>query len=69
LTAEQLDVAIAARDAVGGPVVGVDLLPCRDGRLLVLEVNAVPGWKGLAAALDVDIAREIMIYIRDTVRA
>lgn len=48
--------------AVGGSVLGVDLLPLRDGRLMVLEVNAVPGWKGLAATLNVDIAREVLVH-------
>lgn len=60
LTSEQADVASRARAAVGGRFVGVDLLPARDGRLFVLEVNAVPGWRGLATALDVDIAKELL---------
>jgi glutathione synthase/RimK-type ligase-like ATP-grasp enzyme len=29
---------------------------------MVLEVNAVPGWKGLAASLGVDIAREVLLH-------
>ena len=28
----------------------------------MLEVNAVPGWKGLARTLDVDIARLVLNY-------
>ena len=31
-------------------VAGVDLLPGPDGELFVIEVNAVPGWRALAAA-------------------
>ena len=58
----QRDVAQRSAMAVGGSVLGVDLLPLRDGRLMVLEVNAVPGWKGLAATLDVDIAREVLLH-------
>ena len=58
----QRDVARRSAMAVGGSVLGVDLLPLRDGRLVVLEVNAVPGWKGLAATLDVDIAREVLLH-------
>ena len=57
---QELSVALRARDSVDGTVVGVDLLPCRDGQLYTLEVNAVPGWRGLASALQVDIAREII---------
>ncbi|MBM4022842.1 MAG: RimK family alpha-L-glutamate ligase [Planctomycetes bacterium] len=33
--------------AVSASIGGVDLLPATDGRVLVLEVNAVPGWRGL----------------------
>ncbi len=58
----QRDVAQRSAKAVGGSVLGVDLLPLRDGRLMVLEVNAVPGWKGLASTLDVDIAREVLLH-------
>ncbi len=60
LTSEQADLAARSRDAVGGMLLGIDLLPARDGRLLVLEVNAVPGWRGLAQALNVDIAKTFL---------
>ena len=62
LTDEHRELALKSAAAVGGTVLGIDLLPLRDGRVVVLEVNAVPGWKGLAAALDVDIAREILLH-------
>lgn len=63
LTGEQADMALRSRDAVGGSFLGVDLLPARDGRLLVLEVNAVPGWRGLAQALKVDIAKVFLSWV------
>jgi RimK family alpha-L-glutamate ligase len=53
----------AAR-AVGAPLAGVDILPGRDGRLYVLEINAVPGWRGLARALQVDVAACVLDWIR-----
>ncbi|QDV27865.1 ATP-grasp domain-containing protein [Aureliella helgolandensis] len=62
----ELDLAWRAARAIGGAVVGVDLLPTLDGRRLVLEVNAVPGWRGTGAALGVDIARQVVQYaLRD----
>jgi RimK family alpha-L-glutamate ligase len=45
------DLARRAVAAVGGVLGGVDLLPANDGRVLVLEVNAVPGWRGLESVV------------------
>ena len=52
--------ALRAARAVGATMAGVDLLPDEDGRLLVLEVNAVPGWRALAAATGIDVASAII---------
>jgi len=60
LTAELKDLAHLAADSVGAPLAGVDVLPGKDGRLYVLEVNAVPGWKALARTLDVDVAAKVL---------
>ena len=57
------ELALSAAHAVGAPFAGVDLLLGRDGRLLVLEVNAVPGWKALAATLQVDVAAMLLDYL------
>jgi ribosomal protein S6--L-glutamate ligase len=43
---------------------GIDLLPdSATGRLTVIEVNAVPGWRALGAATGVDVAREILLEL------
>jgi ribosomal protein S6--L-glutamate ligase len=57
-----------AAAAVGAPWAGVDLLPGRDGSLYVLEVNAVPGWKGLAETLKLDVAALALEFIESVVR-
>jgi ribosomal protein S6--L-glutamate ligase len=62
LSREQERLALAAAEALKTPVAGVDLLPGRDGKLYLLEVNAVPGWRALAPATGVDIAAEIVRY-------
>jgi ribosomal protein S6--L-glutamate ligase len=55
----------AAR-AVGARMAGVDLLPdLENDGLTVIEVNAVPGWKALASATGVDVARLILRDLMD----
>ena len=57
--------ALAAAEAVGADMAGVDLLPDLDrGEPVVLEVNAVPGWRALAAATGVDVAAAVLSYLR-----
>ena len=52
-----------ASAAIGADIAGVDLLPARDGRLLALEVNAVPGWRALAHTLEIDIAERVLEFL------
>ncbi len=63
LTPQQEQLALAAADALGAPVAGVDLLPDREGRWYVLEVNAVPGWRALAPVSGIDVAAEIVRFL------
>ncbi len=60
VTEELATLAFAASRAVGTLIAGVDILPARDGRLYVLEVNAVPGWKALGRTLDIDVAALVL---------
>lgn len=59
-TFEQVSIAYKACKAINGWMIGVDILPTRDGRNVLLELNAVPGWKATAAALNVDIASVVL---------
>jgi ribosomal protein S6--L-glutamate ligase len=52
-----------AAAALGAEVAGVDLLPATDGRVLVLEVNAVPGWRGLEAATGADVTEVVARHV------
>ncbi len=63
LTDEMAELARRAADCIGAPVAGIDLLPARDGRMYVLEVNAVPGWQALWRALGVDVARHVLEFV------
>ncbi len=65
LTPEIAELARRAAAAIGGEMLGIDLLPAADGRLLALEVNAVPGWRALGRALGVDVAARLVEHIAD----
>ena len=55
--------ALRAAAAVGADYAGVDLLPSRDGRVFVLEVNGIPGWQGLQRATGLDVAAAIVEHL------
>ncbi|HJT31940.1 MAG TPA: RimK family alpha-L-glutamate ligase [Pirellulales bacterium] len=63
VTPELAELAHRAAEVVGAPLAGVDLLPGRDGQLYAIEVNAVPGWKALARAQGIDVARLVLEFI------
>jgi ribosomal protein S6--L-glutamate ligase len=53
--------AIRSAQAVGARAAGVDLLPDRESdKLVVIEVNAVPGWRSLSKATGVDVAKLLL---------
>jgi RimK family alpha-L-glutamate ligase len=63
VTSELAELAHRAAIAMGAPLAGVDLLPARDGRLLAIEVNAVPGWRALAEVTGVDVAAKLLEFL------
>ena len=69
LDRDQEALALAASHSVGAVMAGVDLLwDQAGGRWVVLEVNAVPGWRALASRTGVDVAASILAYLRDQAR-
>jgi len=52
-------IAVAAADAVGAAIAGVDILVGVDGRPTILEVNSMPAWSGLQKVSDCNIAAAI----------
>jgi ribosomal protein S6--L-glutamate ligase len=63
LSAREEQLALRAAAVVGSPIAGVDLLPGPEGNLFVIEVNAVPGWKALSTACEIDVAKEVVRYL------
>jgi tetrahydromethanopterin:alpha-L-glutamate ligase len=58
--------ALAASRAVGTEMAGVDLVEDLDqGRLVVLEVNAVPGWRALSRVTGIDVAGAVLSGLRE----
>jgi glutathione synthase/RimK-type ligase-like ATP-grasp enzyme len=42
---------------------GVDLMRSEDGKTYVVEVNSIPGWRGLQKTTSQDIAGRIADYV------
>jgi tetrahydromethanopterin:alpha-L-glutamate ligase len=69
LSPEVEQLALRAAEAVGAVVAGVDILDDLDrGGPVVLEVNAVPGWRALAGATGVDVAAALLETLRSRMR-
>src|SRR3954452_8607507 len=60
---DRAELCVRAAAALGADYAGVDLLRAADGRDLVVEVNAIPGWHGLAAATGVDVAAALVDHL------
>lgn len=63
ITGALADLALAAADAVGATLAGVDLLPTSSGQTWVIEVNAVPGWRALSQTCRIDVAASIIRWM------
>jgi RimK family alpha-L-glutamate ligase len=63
------EIARQAIRVIGAPLAGVDILEGPDGRLYVLEVNAVPGWRALARVAGVDVASMVFAWLEREVAA
>jgi RimK family alpha-L-glutamate ligase len=68
LTDERASLAVRAAASVGADYAGVDLLTGRDGTSYVLEVNGIPGWRGLQEATGLDVAGKLIDYLAPPAR-
>lgn len=59
LDSHSTQLALAAAKAVDADYAGVDLITDRDGTTFVIEVNGIPGWRGLQQATGIDVAGAI----------
>ena len=52
--------AVDAAGALDMDYAGVDLIRGRDGRLMVVEVNGIPAWRGLQSVCGFDVAQRLV---------
>lgn len=50
------ELSIKASRTLGAFYAGVDILESEDGRVLVTEINGIPGWHGLQGATGINVA-------------
>jgi RimK family alpha-L-glutamate ligase len=67
LSAEQERMCVDAAEALGVGYAGVDLLRAADGREYVLELNGIPGWRGLQEATGAEVAAALVAHVEAVV--
>ncbi len=60
----ECELALRAAKATGATFAGIDLLEDETGQTLVIEVNAVPGWKAFAQANEMDVAQVFLSWLK-----
>jgi RimK family alpha-L-glutamate ligase len=63
LDEQRADLCVQAAAALGTDYAGVDLLRAADGRDFVIEVNGIPGWRGVETATGVDVAAALVAHL------
>lgn len=66
--AELSDLAVQAAASVGAGYAGVDIIRDAAGKAWVLEVNSMPGWKGLQRVVDFPIAHRLVAALLAAMR-
>jgi ribosomal protein S6--L-glutamate ligase len=69
LTADQDRLCLEAAEVLGVDYAGVDVLRAADGRDYVLELNGIPGWRGLQEATGADVAAALVTHLESLVSA
>ena len=60
---ELIDISIRSAEILKADYAGVDILPGEDGKLYLIELNTIPGWRGLKKATGFDAAEHLVDYI------
>jgi len=62
-----VELARQAAATLGADIAGVDLAGDDQGRVVILEVNAVPGWRALEAATAADVTGAVGLHVANRV--
>jgi RimK family alpha-L-glutamate ligase len=62
-TSRELELAQQAANITGSLFAGIDLMYNANLKPLVIEVNAVPGWRGLQRTCDIDVPSRLFEWI------
>ena len=60
------DMSVRAAKALGAEYAGVDILPIEGGGYSLIEINTIPGWKGLKKATGFDAAEYLADFVLQT---
>jgi RimK family alpha-L-glutamate ligase len=63
LDRQRVRLCVQAAATLGVDYAGVDLLRAADGRDFVIEVNGIPGWRGVETATGVDVAASLVEHL------
>jgi RimK family alpha-L-glutamate ligase len=69
LTSDQERLCLEAAAALGVEYAGVDVVRTADGRDYVIELNGIPGWRGLQEATGADVAGALVEHLEARVSA
>jgi RimK family alpha-L-glutamate ligase len=67
-TEHELQLAQQAASVTGCRFAGIDLMYQADGQPVIIEVNAVPGWKGLQSVCGIDVPARVFQSVEDSSR-
>jgi RimK family alpha-L-glutamate ligase len=57
------DLAVRAARLVNLDYAGVDVLPAENGKNYIIEINSIPGWRGLQKTTNLNIADRIIDHV------
>ncbi len=66
LSADMEELAVKAAGLFHLDYAGVDLMRAEDGRIYVIEINSIPGWRGIQKTTDRNIAAQIVDHVLST---